>query len=108
VFGHGTWGLPGGHLEQGETIAAAALRELEEETTLVGTGAEVVALADATVENNFHVQIGCLIPTWTGTPRNVNPRACSELRFFPLEELPAPLFVASAPLIDRFRRNVLY
>jgi 8-oxo-dGTP diphosphatase len=108
VFGHGTWGLPGGHLEQGETIVAAALRELEEETSLIGAGAEVVALADATPENNFHVQFGCVVPKWTGTPRNVNSDACSALAFFERDKLPAPLFVSSAPLIDRFRRGVLY
>ena len=108
VFGHGSWGLPGGHLERGETITGAALRELEEETSLVGSSAEIVAVADATRENNFHVQFGCLVAAWTGTPRNVNPAACSELGFFAPGELPAPLFVSSAPLIERFRRGVLY
>lgn len=108
VFGDGSWGLPGGHLERGETIVAAALRELEEETSLIGAGAEIVAIADATPENNFHVQFGCLVPTWTGTPRNANPAACSALAFFAPDALPEPVFVSSAPLIDRFRRGVLY
>jgi 8-oxo-dGTP pyrophosphatase MutT (NUDIX family) len=32
---YGNWGLPKGHIEGGETPAAAALREVEEETGLV-------------------------------------------------------------------------
>lgn len=38
----GLWSLPGGHIEPGETAAAAALREVAEET---GVAADVVALA---------------------------------------------------------------
>jgi 8-oxo-dGTP diphosphatase len=39
----GLWSLPGGHIEPGETAAAAALRELAEETGVV---AELVGLVD--------------------------------------------------------------
>lgn len=37
------WSLPGGHIEPGETAAAAALREIGEET---GVTAELLGLAD--------------------------------------------------------------
>ena len=39
----GTWSIPGGHIEPGETAKAAALRELAEET---GVTARLVGLAD--------------------------------------------------------------
>jgi 8-oxo-dGTP diphosphatase len=39
----GLWSLPGGHIEPGETAAAAALRELMEET---GVTAELTGLVD--------------------------------------------------------------
>jgi len=39
----GLWSLPGGHIEPGETAAAAALREVTEET---GVSAELLGLAD--------------------------------------------------------------
>jgi len=39
----GQWSIPGGRIESGETAAAAALRELEEET---GVKAELLGLVD--------------------------------------------------------------
>jgi ADP-ribose pyrophosphatase YjhB (NUDIX family) len=40
---HGLWSLPGGHIELGEPVRAAALRELKEET---GVSAQIVRLLD--------------------------------------------------------------
>ena len=42
----GFWGYPGGHVEPGETIAAAAVRELQEETCLHADPGEVLMHLD--------------------------------------------------------------
>lgn len=42
----GRWGFPGGHLERGETVIAAALRELREETGIEAEARDVLTTLD--------------------------------------------------------------
>lgn len=44
--GRGQWGFPGGHVELGETAKAAAIRELEEETSVIATAGDYLTAVD--------------------------------------------------------------
>jgi 8-oxo-dGTP diphosphatase len=65
VAGAGTLALPGGHLELGESLAAAAARETEEETGIVIQPANWTAVA---VENIVVASDGGLSPGTTPRP----------------------------------------
>jgi len=111
IFGHGQWGLPGGHLEVDESIEKCAARELKEE---VGVNAQpsnvkIINLSSTRSSNqNHHIQIGCEIEKWRGTPKICEPAKCSQLKFFSLNRLPKKLFSSSKPVIAKYKRGVFY
>lgn len=63
----GLWGFPGGHVELGESVAAAASRELREETTVIATPGGILAGLDAiarteageVAHHHFLVAVAC-------------------------------------------------
>ncbi len=59
-FSSGGWFLPGGHVEAGERPAAAAVRELHEETGIV-LGEDALALADVMSYEHDGAMAHCLV-----------------------------------------------
>ena len=82
----GEWSLPGGRVEYGETVAAAALRELREETGVEAEIVELLAVVDGLFPEigKHYVLIDYLVRWVSGEPRAGDDAA--EARFFPAEE----------------------
>ncbi|HWS36434.1 MAG TPA: NUDIX domain-containing protein [Actinoplanes sp.] len=99
--GHGTWSLPGGHLEHGESFAEASQREVIEET-----GVEVGALRVATVTNDLfadsqrhYVTIWMVGEYLDGEPTVREPDKFTRLRWVTADTLPHPVFPPFADLL---------
>lgn len=87
----GLWGFPGGKIEHGETIAAAAVRELLEETGIEARSDAVFTAVDVIVPTDdaspgFHYVLIAVLCRWiSGEP--VAGDDALEARWFDFEEL---------------------
>lgn len=93
--GSGTWSVPGGHLEFGETIEQCAAREVLEETGLVIEDVKPGPYTNDvfTDEGRHYVTIYVTARSDSGEPRVMEPSKCSRWQWFRWSELPSPLFL---------------
>lgn len=100
--GAGSWALPGGHLEFGESVVACARREVLEETGLVLESAAHGPFVGTVfeVEGLHYVTLFVLAGAAAGEPQLREPHKCAGWRWFDWRGLPKPLFAPLQALVD--------
>lgn len=103
-YADGQYSLPAGHLEGGETVIAAAVREAREE---IGVELDPAELSFSSVmhrrEGDERVDFFVHARSWSGRPINAEPDKCDELRWADLEALPEN----TVPYVRKAIRNHL-
>jgi len=99
--GRGLWGFPGGHVEWGETVRDAALRELHEETAIEAraqrylTHFDLIHRDDAGQAVVHYLLVGVLCRYQAGAPQAGDD--AMDARWFPIDHVRE----GTVPLIDR-------
>ena len=108
-FGAESWGLPGGHLEFGETLIECAKRELMEETGITALQLKLIAITDnIDEERGQYVHASFLATQFIGEIRNCEPQYCYEWQFFDLSQLPENIFKPHEKILQTYRSNIIY
>ena len=87
-FKDGEYGLVAGHVEDGENLKGAMIREAREEAGVILSPdkLEVVGVVPSLFDD--YVYFFLHSDAWCGDVRNMEPEKCDDMRWFRLQELP--------------------
>lgn len=107
--GEGTWSLPGGHLEFGESFEETARREVREESNLEIKNVRFGAVTnDHFVDENKHYVTIWMLSDWDSEElKNMEPEKCTAQMWCTFDDLPQPLFFTWDQLFEsEFLKNI--
>lgn len=103
-FGDGYWAVPGGRIEGKESVSRACRREAKEELGIEIAREDLkfaTAIHSAPHEENMREVVLFIFKAekWEGEIVNAEPNKCSEIGFFPLDDLPPSTMVSTKKFI---------
>ncbi|OEJ35127.1 NUDIX domain-containing protein [Streptomyces subrutilus] len=110
VYASGLWHLPSGHLDPGEDMVEAVIREAREETGVLIDTEDVAAAA--TVHHRppagTRSRIGVFfeVRRWSGRPQVMEPDRCDGMGWYPLDGLPDPMVAYCRAGLDAYRAGL--
>ena len=112
IFGEGYYSTPAGHIEKGESVFESAQRELFEETGL--NEKEFEFLCTRLIQpyeingviGDPYVAFCVKVKDWKGEPRNMETEKNEGWGWYPMNELPEPMFPPVKMLIECVKKSV--
>jgi len=110
ITSDGLWSLVAGHLDGGETVTEACIREAQEEVGVI-IKPEDIAITTTCHSYSSHnkrefIQFYTICKKWEGELVNNEPNKCSELKFFPIDDLPSNIVPYIKDGIEKTLRGI--
>jgi 8-oxo-dGTP diphosphatase len=108
LHGEGSWTMPGGKLEFGETFEEGIIRETREETSIILNSVKVITVQNDKNEHAHFVTIGLFSDDFKGEPKIMEPDEIVEWQWFDIDKPPKHMFPPSAKLLKNYKQKRFY
>lgn len=107
IYEPGSWTLPGGKQDYGETIFECAIRETKEETNLdlKEENLEVLLVTDDISSDKHYITISMLATDYDSQEQVMEPEKIDEWKWFNLSSLPANIYSPSKKTINAYLKR---
>lgn len=109
VYATGMWHLPSGHLDPGEDMTQAVIREAREETGVLISPEDVasaVTVHHRPPSGGSRIGVFFEVRRWEGEPSVREPHRCDGMDWYPLDALPAPMVAYCRAGLDAYRAGL--
>src|SRR5512136_1699478 len=103
----GWYGWIGGRLEFGETLQECARREAREEAGVEVGNLRLLCISSIIVEDQHWIDVEFLGDIISGEPRTAAPDELAEWAWFPIDDLPGPIFEPAELALKSYRTGVV-
>ena len=106
----GKYSLVAGHLDGGEFPTDAMIREAREEAgvTLHTEDLRCVHVMHRLIEGDERMDLFFEVIQWEGTVQNAEPHKCSDLRWFPINDLPSNTIPYICSAIAHYKNKIFF
>ena len=111
----GNYSMVAGHVDQGETVITAIVREAKEEANIKinSDDLEIVHVMyrfslSSGIGQKTRIDFFVKAEKWTGEPKNLEPEKCDDLNWFNIDNLPKNTILYIKQAIDNIQKGIIY
>lgn len=106
----GNYSLISGHLDGNETVTESMAREAKEESGIIikPENLKVIHTMHRISKDREYIDFFLTAIKWQGDPKVLEPEKCSELTWYPLEQLPENIIPHVKKAIENQLNNIAY